>query len=322
MGQSWGRSVTIGCGENGSRDMRVGFEAAPMAAAAAFAVFTGMGVVAIRFVVTEWEPATLAFYRFGIASVTILPFLALSRSARLERRDIVPVCLLGAAFFGLYPWLFAAGMVHIPASRGAVIFGAMPLAAMIVAAALRLEALTGLKSLGAALAFGGVALALGDRAALGADADDAWIGELLTGSATLLLAINFVLFKPWLRKYPALTVASWSILAGAVFLIPFAAWEGAFAGIPELSAARWWAVALLGVFAGSLGYFLWIWALQCSTPTRSAVFIVLNPMTATLLGAVLLAETISPAFLLGLAGVVAGILVANWQPGSRVASPD
>ena len=116
-------------------------------------------------------------------------------------------------------------------------------------------------------------------------------------------------------------MASWSILAGAVFLIPFAAWEGAFAGIPELSAARWWAVALLGVFAGSLGYFLWIWALQCSTPTRSAVFIVLNPMTATLLGAVLLAETISPAFLLGLAGVVAGILVANWQPGSRVASP-
>ena len=203
--------------------MRAGFEAAPMVAAAASAVFTGMGVVAIRFVVTEWEPATLAFYRFTIAAVTILPFLAFSRRARLERRDIVPVCVLGAAFFGLYPWVFGAGMVHIPASRGTVIFGAMPLATMVVAAALRLETLTRLKTLGAALAFGGFALALGDRAALGADADDAWIGELLTGSATLLLAINFVLFAPYLRKYPALTVAAWSMLAGAAFLIPFAA---------------------------------------------------------------------------------------------------
>ena len=292
-----------------------------MVAAAASAVFTGMGVVAIRFVVTEWEPATLAFYRFTIASVTILPFLAFSRRVRLERRDIVPVCLLGAAFFGLYPWVFGAGMVHIPASRGAVIFGAMPLAAMVVAAALRLEALTRLKTLGAALAFGGVALALADRAALGAGADDAWTGELLTGSATLLLAINFVLFAPWLRKYPALTVAAWSMLAGAVFLIPFVAWEGGFAAVPDLSAARWWAVAFLGVFAGSLGYFLWIWALQQSTPTRSAVFVVLNPMTATFLGALLLSEAITTAFLLGLAGVVTGILVANLQPGGSTKPP-
>ena len=130
-----------------------------MAAAAVSAVFTGMGVVAIRFVVTEWEPATLAFYRFAIASVTILPFLAFSRRARLERRDIVSVCVLGAAFFGLYPWVFGAG-----------IFGAVPLATMVVAAVIRLETLTGLKTLGAVLAFGGVALALGDRAALGADA--------------------------------------------------------------------------------------------------------------------------------------------------------
>ena len=291
-----------------------------MAAAGASAVFTGMGVVAIRFVVTEWEPATLAFYRFTIAAVTILPFLVFSRRARLERRDIVPVCLLGAAFFGLYPWVFGAGMVHIPASRGAIIFGAMPLAAMVVAAVLRLETLTRLKTLGAALAFGGVALALGDRAALGADATGAWIGEVLTGSATLLLAINFVLFAPWLRKYPALTVTAWSILAGAVFLIPFAAWEGGFASVPGLSPARWWAVGFLGVFAGSLGYFLWIWALQRSTPTRSSVFIALNPMTATLLGALLLSEAITLTFVIGLAAVVAGILIANRQPGGNGAS--
>ena len=110
------------------------------------------------------------------------------------------------------------------------------------------------------------------------------------------------------------------MLAVAVFLMPFAAWEGGFAAVPALSAARWWAVAFLGVFAGSLGYFLWIWALQRSTPTRSSIFIALNPMTATLLGALLLSEAITTTFLLGLGGVVAGILIANWQPGGRTAA--
>ena len=78
--------------------MRGGFEAAPLAAAAVSAVFTGMRVVTIRFVVTEWRPATLAFFRFTIASITILPYLPFSRHARLKRRDVVSVCVLGAAF--------------------------------------------------------------------------------------------------------------------------------------------------------------------------------------------------------------------------------
>ena len=40
------------------------------------------------------------------------------------------------------------------------------------------------------------------------------------------------------------------------------------------------------------------------------------------LGALLLAQAIAPAILLGLAGVVAGILVANWQPGRNTKAPD
>ena len=45
-----------------------------MVAASACAVFIGLRVVAIRYVVTEWAPATLALYRFTIASVRISSF--------------------------------------------------------------------------------------------------------------------------------------------------------------------------------------------------------------------------------------------------------
>lgn len=300
--------------------MRSTIKAAPMAAAAACAIFTGMGVVATRFVVVEWEPATLAFYRYAIAAATILPFLAIARPLWFERRDVLPILALGAVFYGLYAWMFSAGMVYIPASRGALIVGTMPLATMVFAALLRFEAMTRLKTVGAALAFGGVAVALSERGALGAATDDAWIGDLITFASLLILSICFVFYGPYLRKYPSLTVSAWSMLAGALFLLPFAAWEGGLDSFPALSAERWAAVGFLGVFAGSLGYFLWIWALQRGTPTQMSVFITLNPMTATMFGAVVLSEEITDVFLVGLSGVVLGILVANWRPGGDPAS--
>ena len=48
------------------------------------------------------------------------------------------------------------------------------------------------------------------------------------------------------------------------------------------------------------------------------MFIALNSMTATLLGALLFSE----AFLLALAGVVTGLLIANWQTAMNTETPE
>ena len=73
-------------------------------------------------------------------------------------------------------------------------------------------------------------------------------------------------------------------------------------------------LTVLSVFGGALGFSLWIWALQRSTPSQVAVFIALNPVTAVLLGAVLLHEPITAFFLTGLVCVIGGIALANWRP--------
>ena len=52
------------------------------------------------------------------------------------------------------------------------------------------------------------------------------------------------------------------------------------------------------------------------------MFIALNPMTATPLGALLLSEAITVAFVLALAGVVTGLLIANWQTGMNTETPE
>jgi drug/metabolite transporter (DMT)-like permease len=57
---------------------------------------------------------------------------------------------------------------------------------------------------------------------------------------------------------------------------------------------------------------LWNWSLGRIAPSRAAITVTINPIFATLLGAVILAEPITTRLFIGLLGVVAGIVLANW----------
>ena len=70
--------------------------------------------------------------------------------------------------------------------------------------------------------------------------------------------------------------------------------------------------------SSAVGYYLWLWALAHTTPTRVAMFLAVSPVTAALLGWLLLAEALSGLFLLGLACVAGGLLLAHREPADRV----
>ena len=107
------------------------------------------------------------------------------------------------------------------------------------------------------------------------------------------------------------------MLASVLFLALLAIPEGFFAALPRFTPGGWLAVLFIGASSG-IGYFLWLWALQNTTPTRVTIFMALSPMTATALGALLLSEPVTPLFLTGLAAVAAGLVIAHW-PGTQVA---
>jgi hypothetical protein len=73
----------------------------PAAAAAATSVFVGSTMVATRFVIDQTGPASLALLRYGIGFCCLLPLVLLSPRARFERRDLLPIALLGIAQFGI-----------------------------------------------------------------------------------------------------------------------------------------------------------------------------------------------------------------------------
>ena len=290
----------------------------PTLAAASVGVQVGAAMVATRYVIDETSPATLALLRYAIGLVCLIPPLLAAARPRFERRDIVPIAALGVVQFGILIAALNYGLKFVPAARGALIFATFPLLTMLLAAAFRLERMTAAKSLGVALSIVGVAMTLGEKAFAASTSTSEWIGALAVLVSAFMGALCSILYRPYLRRYPTLPVSALAMAASVLFLMLPAAAEGAFSAAPRFSHGGWAAVAFIGVSSG-VGYYVWLWALARATPTRVTVFLSLSPVTASVLGVVLLGENLSPLALAGVAAVVLGLWIAHWRGGEEAA---
>jgi drug/metabolite transporter (DMT)-like permease len=282
----------------------------PAAAAAATGVLVGAALVATRSIVDQAGPASIALLRYAIGFCCLLPpMLATSGWPRFARRDLLPIALLGIGQFGILVALLNYALAFVTSARAGLIFALMPLLTMLLAAALGRERLGAARALGVGLTVVGVGLALGEKA-LQSDGAEAWVGELAALASALVGALCSVLYRPYLRRYPTLPVSAFAMLASVVFLALLAGREGFFSAAPALTGVGWLAVLFIGANSG-VGYYLWLWALAHTTPTRVTVFLALSPITATALGALLLDEAVTPRSLAGLGLVALGLVMAH-----------
>jgi drug/metabolite transporter (DMT)-like permease len=201
----------------------------------------------------------------------------------------------------------------VPSARAALLFAIFPLMTIVVGMAFGEERPTTAKTAGVLLTIFGVGLAIGESGLRSGSAPNDWRGHAAVLSSALAGAICSVLYRPYLRKYPTLPVSAFAMLASVGFLALLAAGEGFFNDFPHFTGKGWFAVLFIGVSSG-VGYYLWLWALGRTTPTRVTVFLGLSPITATALGASLLGEPVSLRFAAGLACVVLGLWIAHRDP--------
>lgn len=292
-------------------------------AALASSTLGGTSVVATRFLMGALDPATLGVFRFGIGCVLLLPVVLALRSPWPPRRDLPAVILLGLLFFAAFPFLFNAALAHTTAARGALALSIQPLLTLAVGAALGVERLAPRKAAGVLLAMAGVALALG--AGLADAPPRAWLGDLLMVGATGCGALYNVWLRPLVRRSSPLSLSVVGMAAGACGLAALALTTRP-AALPVLDPAGWAAVLYLGVIGGALTFFLWVFALGRTTPTRVAISVAVNPVVAALLGVFMLGEPLGWPLLAGLAAVAAGIGLTATDgrraaPASVAASP-
>ena len=290
--------------------------------AGAFVAAVLFGSSVVRVVVQEVPPLSLAVLRFGEAALLLVFVLMILRGRELlsvKWRELPLLALLGIVLFAVFPVTFNASLRLIEASRGALLLATIPLWSALLARIAGSERLSARQVVGVFLSLGGVGLALAERGAAGQGGLGGLAGDGLMLVTALCGAAYAVLAQRAFVRYDALTVTTYAMALGTLFLFPAALVEGLVGVLPRLDLRTVALLVFLGVFGGALAFFLWTFALTQLTPTQVAVYINLNPLVAMVLAAVLLAEHLTIVFAAGFGVVLAGVLLVNWPRRTGVA---
>ena len=269
----------------------------------------GTSVAATRYLVNAIDPLAIGSFRFGIGFLLLLPAALLQGGRWPLRSDWTGVAGLGVLYFALFPILFNASLIFTTAARGALALSTLPLLTMVVGALLGSEALTVRKSIGVVTATIGVALAL--LSGLASAPPGAWRGDLLMVAAALCMALYSIWSKPFIARSGPIPFTTVSMGVGALCLVLISYWRGSFAPVAAFEAPQWLAAVYLGAFGSALTFYLWAFALERTTPTRVAISVTVNPITASLVGAALLDEPLRWNLVGGIVTVFAGIWIAT-----------
>jgi drug/metabolite transporter (DMT)-like permease len=287
-----------------------------LAAAAGASLLGGAAVAATRVAVQSVDPLLLACLRYLIGGVCLLPFALRTPRFTIARRDRLPLLLLGAVFFGAFPVSFSAALRSTTAARGALALATVPVLTLLLSALRGNERVTPTKLLGIIMAFGGISLALvGDASGVGLHGVGA--GDVLMFVAAACGALYNVGSQQYLRTYPPLAITAWSMLGGSGALLVAGAATGMLVGVPQMRPPVWLTVGFLGIVGTGMVSGLLAVALEAIAPTRVAIFITLNPLVAVGMSVGLLHEPVTERFVLGCAGVLAGIGLVNRNAGNR-----
>ena len=286
------------------------------AAAIVAASVAGLTVIFTSILMQSVDPLLAATLRYCVATLSVLPFLIWNWPAvrKMSRRDFFAISALGVLFYFLFPFLFNQSLELTTAARGSLIMSLLPIMALSIGAAFKVETLSLFKVLGCGLAIIGVGLSVYDGLALGIVGADALTGDMIMIIAVTMAASFTVFSKRFFQKYGSWAVSYIAICAGFLVPLPVTAMVIDFGVLPELTANELTLLLLLGTLGLPVQFGLFSWSLNQLGPSRGSMYIVMMPITATILAVIALNETLTPLFVAGLVLIVGAIILVNREP--------
>jgi drug/metabolite transporter (DMT)-like permease len=273
--------------------------------------------VAGRFLADTLSPLLAASLRFLLASLALLLFMALARIplARPTFRQWLQLGVLG--FFGIffYNLFFFYGLHYINASRASLIVALNPAVIGLASWLLFKERLSRVKVVGIAtcIAGAGVVIVSRNQQVFDGGAANTWVGDLLIFGCVLGWGVYSLFSKGLSQTLGPLHTVTYSIVLGTLMLWATSAVRGevSLEVLRGLQMGQLLSLLYLGVLGSALAYIWYYDGIRKIGATRSGVFIALNPLTAVMLGALLLGEQLSLAMCLGGGAILLGIYLCN-----------
>lgn len=228
------------------------------------------------------------------------------------RNRLGQIFILGALNFTIFWAALFVSAYRLPGGVAATLGATQPLIVLLLsrpALGLRIE------TVGFCAALAGIAgvglLILGPRAEL----DSIGVAAALIGA--LSMAAGTVLTRRWQMPASPLAVTAWQLTAGGLLLLPIALVLEP--GFPMPSAINAAGYLWLGLIGAALTYFFWFRGIARLGPTVVTSFGFLSPLTAVLLGWLLLGQSLGPMQVIGAVTVLFSVWLGQ-RSGLSVAS--
>jgi drug/metabolite transporter (DMT)-like permease len=269
----------------------------------------GFTNVATKLAAADISPVMQGGLRSILATV-LLTIWARSRNIPLFDNDgtLKAGLIAGALFAGEFLFIYA-GLAHTGASRMVVfVYTAPCLTALGLHWFVPGERLHAAQWIGILLAFGGIVTAFGDGFA---SSPASLLGDAFGVIGGILWAATTV----WIRATGLARISAAKVLfyqlAVSSLALPVASWLMGEAGVMAITPIAVASLLYQGAIVAFATYLAWFWLLTRYLAGRLAVFGFLTPLFGVMMGAVVLAEPLRPAFLGALAMVGVGIALVN-----------
>lgn len=221
-----------------------------------------------------------------------------------ERAWLGRLAILGALNFALFWSALFVSAYRLPGGVAATLGAVQPLIVLVLARGLLGTPLTAGGISAAVAGIGGVALLI-----LGPAAQLDSVGILAALAGALSMALGVVLTRKWRPRASALAFTAWQLTAGGLLLLPLA--MIAEPALPALDATSIAGFLWLGLVGGALTYFFWFRGIDRLGPAAVTGFGFLSPLTAVLLGWLVLGQSLTGVQILGAVVVLVSIWLSN-----------
>ncbi|MEC2626821.1 DMT family transporter [Bacillus cereus] len=279
----------------------------------AASIWGGMYVVS-KYVLDFIPPLTLVWLRFIIAFVVLYGILKLAEKKQKKKVTIRKKDWLLFAWIGFIGYFISITCQFIgtklsDAHTGSLVTSATPAFMVIFAALILKEKLTARRLLSTIIATIGVIIVIGWDIEIGSY----FIGTIILVGAAITWALLSIYVKIASIQFSSLVITTYAIFFSLFFITPFMIWELQTSSIGTVNTYVILGVLYLGIVSTAGAFFLWNKGLELIDASIGSLFFFFQPIVGSLLGWLLLNETLNSNFFIGGILIICSVLITTFE---------
>ncbi|ASI73648.1 MULTISPECIES: DMT family transporter [Bacillus cereus group] len=279
----------------------------------AASIWGGMYVVS-KYVLDFIPPLTLVWLRFIIAFVVLYGILKLAEKKQKKKVTIRKKDWLLFAWIGFIGYFISITCQFIgtklsDAHTGSLVTSATPAFMAIFAALILKEKLTAHRLLSTIIATIGVIIVIGWDIEIGSY----FIGTIILVGAAITWALLSIYVKIASIQFSSLVITTYAIFFSLFFITPFMIGELQTSSIGTVNTYVILGVLYLGIVSTAGAFFLWNKGLELMDASIGSLFFFFQPIVGSLLGWLLLNETLNSNFFIGGILIICSVFITTFE---------